>query len=117
MKRASAVLLLSLIAAPAIAASGVTSAFDGNYMAAVRASSGGCPAFDIGQVTIKNGALRSAPGEPAISGFITEEGYVQATMNRNGTTSALDGRLEDGMISAGYMDGTCAWVVEMRPAV
>ena len=116
MNRISAGLLLSLIAMPALAASSVTSAFDGNYLAAVRSSAGGCPAFDIGAVTIKNGALQSAPGEPVISGFITEEGYVQATLNRNGASGALDGRLDDGMISAGYRDGACAWIVEMRPA-
>lgn len=116
MKPVSVALLLSLLAAPAFGFSGVSSAFDGVYLGAVRASAGGCPAFDIGRVTISKGALKSETGEPAISGFITEEGYVQATLSRNGNTGPLDGRLDNGMISAGYMDGTCAWIVELRPA-
>ena len=116
MKSASALLLLCLASAPAFAASGVTSAFDGVYLGAVRSTAGDCPAFDVGRVTISQGALRSAPGAPIISGIITEEGYVQATMNRTGIPGALDGRLDSGMISAGYMEGNCAWIVELRPA-
>lgn len=116
MKRASAFLGLCLFAAPALAFSGVSSAFDGVYLGAVRASTGGCPAFDIGHVTIKDGALRSEAGAPEISGIITAEGYVQATLTRDGVAGPLDGRLDNGIISAGYMSGNCAWIVELRPA-
>lgn len=116
MKCAPALLILCLASAPALAASGVTSAYDGVYLAAVRTSAGGCPAFDIGRVTISQGALHSEPGAPAINGFITEEGYVQATMDHDGVSGALDGRLADDMISAGYMAGGCSWIVELRPA-
>ena len=116
MNRASAALLLCLISAPALATSGVSSAFDGVYLGAVRSAAGDCPAFDIGRVTISGGALHSEPGAPIISGIITEEGYVQATLNRDGSAGALDGRLNNGMISAGYKNGSCAWIVELRPA-
>lgn len=116
MKPASIFLLACLMAAPALGSSGVSSAFDGLYLGAVRSSAGGCPAFDIGPVTIKDGALSSEAGAPEIKGFITAEGYVQAVMTRDGVTGPLDGRLDNGMISAGYMSGPCAWIVELRPA-
>lgn len=116
MKRVSVFLTTLLLAAPALAFSGLTTNFDGVYLGAVHTSSGSCPAFEVGRVTISNGALKSDSGDASISGIITEEGYVAATLSRNGTTARMDGRLDNGMISAGYVDGACAWVVELRPA-
>ncbi len=116
MKSASALLLLCLASAPALASSDVSSAFDGVYLGTIRSSAGNCPAFEIGHVTISQGALHSEPGAPAISGIITAEGYVQATLARDGVSGPLDGRLENGVISAGYKSGACAWIVEFRPA-
>lgn len=116
MKRTTTFVAACLLAAPAFAFSGTTSNFDGVYLGAVHTSAGNCPAFEIGRVTISNGALKSDTGEAAISGIITQEGYVAATLSRNGTTARMDGRLDNGMISAGYMDGACAWIVELRPA-
>lgn len=113
-----------LPAAGALAASNVSARYDGVYsgqaVAAPAMSTGACPSFDIGPVTITKGFLRSekAPDRPSITGFITEEGYIQASMTSpDGTKKPLDGRLENGTISAGLIDaaGGCAWLVELHP--
>ncbi|MHB1205527.1 MAG: hypothetical protein ACYCZX_08170 [Rhodospirillaceae bacterium] len=112
-----------LPAVGALAASNVSAKYDGVYsgqaVTVPAMSTGACPSFDIGPVTIAKGFLRSekAPNQPAVNGFITEEGYLQASLVRpDGTKKPLDGRLENGIISAGLIDGVagCAWLVELH---
>ncbi len=89
-----------LPAVGALAASNVSAKYDGVYsgqaVTVPAMSTGACPSFDIGPVTIAKGFLRSekAPNQPAVNGFITEEGYLQASLVRpDGTKKPLDGRL------------------------
>jgi hypothetical protein len=57
-----------------------------------------------------------SPGDPIASGFITEEGYFAAFITRPGhQRTPMDGRLVDGSIIAGIMEGDsgCAWVIHL----
>lgn len=113
-----AAVLLALLAAPAWAASGDFTGFDGTYVGSATPSTGAadvCAPFDLGRVTIDRGTLHSQPGAPIVSGFVTEDGLVRATMTRGSAYGAMDGRVKDGIISAGYADDRCAWTVELRP--
>lgn len=117
------IVITCIIAAPAWAASDVSPKFDGVYLGAAAVVSGmgvaACAPFDVGEVTISRGFVK--PGTdaalPRISGFITEEGYLAAVMTRSGRpTFPLEGRLEDGVIVAGFIDTTenCYWTVHLR---
>jgi len=120
-------LLLSLASPSVYAASNISAKFDGTYHAAVEAvpwmnSGSSCGSLVVETVNIKNGlvsaAARDVPG--AIRGFITEEGYLEATiMSPEGRSGALNGRLEDGMLSAGAIDQNagCAWLVKLTPQI
>ena len=76
-----------------------------------------CAPFAVDRVSISNGHLQSPAGEPAIKGFITEEGYLSASMTGpNMKEAAMNGRLQDDTIVAGYIDDAqkCEWVVKLR---
>jgi hypothetical protein len=117
-------LLVPLFALSAAhAASNVSAKYDGSYEGAATPAlpmrTAGCPAFTLNGIAISNGFLKTPQGEAAyaVSGFITEEGYVSAFLARAGhVRSALDGRMEDGVISAGFIesDSGCAWIVHLR---
>jgi len=115
---------LLLVAGTAQAASNVTTKFDGIYTSSAEPApamgAAGCPAFSLGEVNISRGFLRTtpAPDRPVVTGFITEEGYVAAYVTRPGhSRSAMDGRLDEGVIVAGFIEGdsNCMWVVRLTP--
>jgi hypothetical protein len=116
--------LLVITAGTVHAGSDISSKFDGRYAGTAEAASGigarGCSSFTLGDVVIAQGFLRAArtDNQPSVSGFITEEGYVAASMSRPGhMRSAMDGRLVEGVIVAGFIeaDTNCAWVVRLLP--
>jgi hypothetical protein len=113
------VLWMSMHAGIAQAASGISPRYDGVYsgMAEPASNSLRCQPFAVDQVAIKGGHLKSPSGEPAIKGFITEEGYVSASMTGPDMKPAeMDGRAEGDTIVAGYVDDAqkCDWVVRLR---
>ena len=126
MKLGVAVLACALmLATEAVATSNVSARYDGIYTGKAFPTPGmsapTCQPFEIPRVTIAKGFLRAGAtsDEIRISGFITEEGYVAAFMTRpGGQKYPLDGRLEDGRISAGFLEpaAACAWIVELKPA-
>jgi len=102
------------------AASNVTAQFDGIYAGTAQptpAFGSGCEAFVIDNVKIVNGFLTSTgdAGHRAVRGFITEEGYVAAYMQDRDKRYAMDGRLVEGVIVAGFIVDTppCAWVLRL----
>jgi hypothetical protein len=116
-------LSLYLTIGAAQAASGVTARFDGMYSGmaepAANRASAHCAPFTVEQVSITKGQLKSpsGPASPRLKGFITEEGYVSASMARpNMKELALDGRLQGDTIVAGYVDEgqNCNWVVKLK---
>ena len=108
----------------AVAANGVTDKFDGSYAGEASVnpalSSGSCGPFTVGKVTIKQGNLRTEakPDLPWIIGIVTEDGYVQASMVKDGgARRPLDGRIDaNGVITAGWIDSTsnCTWQIELK---
>jgi len=116
--------LLVITAGTVHAGSDISNKFDGRYAGAAEPASGigaqGCPSFTLSEIVIAQGFLRAAPtdNQPSLSGFITEEGYVAASVSRPGhMRSAMDGRLVEGVIVAGFIeaDTNCAWVVRLLP--
>lgn len=117
-------LFLTLMAAPSVhAASDVRAKFDGVYEGAAMPvpamGPAGCPTFTLSDVWITKGFFKKSVAAmgPVVEGFITDEGYVSAFLTRPGhQRSALDGRLEDGVLSAGFIesDSGCVWVVHLR---
>lgn len=112
-----------LIAAPAFAFSGISAKYDGKYRgtAAVNASTSapGCTSYAIDGLNIKGGQLSSDHADVAVRGFITEEGYLDASIKPTGGAGAkLDGRLEGAEISAGAIDNAtgCSWIVKLQKA-
>jgi hypothetical protein len=114
---------LLVFAGTAQAASNVSSKFDGSYSGTAEPApamgAAGCGRFSL-DVTITRGILRAAPlsAPYIISGFITEEGYVAAYLTRSGhVRSALDGRWDEGVIVAGFIeaDSNCMWVLRLSP--
>lgn len=111
------------------AASNVSARFDGVYSGWAIQTPGmslpSCSPFQITRMTIAQGFLRSDEGidQPIttglITGLITEEGYMAGFMARpGGVKHDLDGRLENDIISAGFIETetSCAWLVELsRP--
>ena len=117
MKAVSLILALSLAVVPAFAASGEMTAFDGTYLGTATpggGAAGDCAPFSLGRVTIDRGTLHSEPGAPIVSGYVTADGNVQATMIRGSLYGAMNGHLKGNVISAGYADGRCTWVVELK---
>lgn len=113
-----------LTAAPAFAGSNVSPKFDGRYAGSAQPVAGmsrdGCEPLDLKDVSIAKGVLRSAAnaGGPTVGGFITEECYVAGRMARpGGKQYSMDGRLEDGVITAGFIEAEsgCAWIVHLVP--
>lgn len=123
MKFGAVVLTCALaLASEALAASNVSARYDGVYTGKAFPTPGmsapTCQPFEIPRVTIAKGffGAGTASDDIRISGFITEEGYVSAFMTRpGGQKYPLDGRLEDGRISAGFLEPAagCAWIVEL----
>lgn len=117
-----AVLLALVAPGGAHAASNVSAKFDGTYEGAATPapaiSAAGCKPFIVSDIAISAGFLKSPKGSGlTVSGFVTEEGYVSASLARAGRPSyPLDGRLEDGVISAGFIevDSGCIWIVHLR---
>jgi hypothetical protein len=110
-----------------VSAQNVSAQYDGVYLgvakpnAALSTATAPCVPFVIGKVTIARGNLKAdtAASAAAINGIITGEGYVQATMAfPGGVKSPLDGRLENGLITAGFLDAGsgCAWLIELKRA-
>lgn len=104
------------------ATSDVSAKFDGTYagsaVPAPNMGGSGCTAFAIHEVSIIKGILRSGrdQAQPKTEGFITAEGYVSAFMTRAGhLRSPLDGRLENDVIVAGFieLDSNCHWIVKL----
>lgn len=115
---------LVLVSFSVEAASNVSAKYDGIYEGAATPAPGlgtaNCLAFPLTDVRLEKGFFKAARAgsNVSISGFITEEGYVSAHMARAGhQRSPLDGRLEDGLIVAGFIefDSGCSWVVHLRP--
>ncbi|MHB1206441.1 MAG: hypothetical protein ACYCZX_12795 [Rhodospirillaceae bacterium] len=121
---AAAVMFISLHAPyPSWGANSISANFDGVYggQATVNPalSSGSCGPFSMGKVIISKGNLRTEakPDMPWVTGFITDDGYVQGSMARpGGARSPLNGRLKDGTISAGFIESAsmCAWLIELK---
>ncbi len=109
-----------LLGVCARAASDVSARYDGRYSGSAKPvpnmGSSECRAFAIDGVKVEKGFFLSsgASAQPAVKGFITEEGYVAAWMARpGGMAYAMDGRLEGSTIIAGYIDSAanCYWTV------
>jgi hypothetical protein len=118
--------LASFVLAPVVyAASDISPRFDGAYDVATETvpwmgAGAACAPLSVESVQIKNGlvsaAVRNAPG--AIRGFITAEGYLEATITlAGGRAVPLNGRLDQDLLSAGAIDTTagCAWLVKITP--
>lgn len=111
-----------LSAAPALAFSGVSAKFDGKYSGldevVEKTSSPSCASHVIEDIAIKDGKLRSSASNVSVNGFITEEGYLDASMKlASGNSAELDGRLVEGAtISAGAIDNVagCSWIVKLQ---
>jgi hypothetical protein len=77
-----------------------------------------CSSQIIEEITIEGGKLKSAASNVSVNGFITEEGYLDASMKlASGNSAELDGRLVEGAtISAGAIDNTagCSWIVKLQ---
>lgn len=113
-----ALAFLLTAAASAHAASNVSPKFDGSYTAVVEVvpwmSTGpACGPFPLSDVTISKGVIATA----SVRGFITEEGYLEASIVLpGGVSTPLNGRLDNGEISAGVIDtkSGCAWLVRLK---
>ncbi len=125
--KCSAVLAFVLVLASvsAEAASNVSSKYDGVYDGAATPApdmgAANCSAFVLRDVKLEKGAFKPGTTEGgaslSVGGFITEEGYVSAYMMRPGHLRApLDGRLDAGVIVAGFIepDSGCIGVVHLR---
>jgi hypothetical protein len=113
---------LLVVAGSAQASSNVSGRYDGRYDGSAVPVAGmgpaSCTGFSLATISIEKGILKVPRGGAgiAISGFITEEGYVSAFMTRAGhERSALDGRLQDDLIVAGFIekDTGCVWTVHL----
>ena len=108
--------------APAVAFSGISAKYDGRYSGTaqlVPTSGPACAPFMLDQVAIKGGHLSSATPGLHVDGFITEEGYIDASVSpAGGNRAKLDGRLDGSAISAGAIDNTtgCSWIVKLEKA-
>lgn len=114
-----------LLTAAAFAANDISAAFDGAYTGTATRntalSSGACEALPLGKITISQGNLRSEPSNTVawISGIVTADGYVKATMARpGGPRGALEGRLTGDTISGGFIESAsmCTWQIELKRA-
>jgi hypothetical protein len=121
IKNSVLVLAIAMIAMPVLAASGISAKYDGKYQgtASVNSatSSTSCSSYRLDDVSIEQGALSSANPDLAVKGFITEEGFLDASVTpAGGNTAELDGRLEDGAIVAGAIDPAtgCSWIVKLE---
>ena len=119
LRKIYALAALSLtVSASTWAASNVSPKFDGTYTAIVETvpwmSTGpACTPFPLGDIAIAKGILTTA----SVRGFITEEGYLEASIALpGGGTTPLNGRLDNGEISAGAIDpkSGCAWLVKLK---
>lgn len=113
--------LIAFWTGTANAASDVSAQFDGVYAGTAEPAPAmgraGCGAFQIPSVTIAKGFFQTTSGaQPSVTGFVTADGYVSASLTRPGRPRlALDGRLEGDTISAGLIDAedNCYWVVRL----
>ncbi len=118
---------LSLIALAvpetAYALSAISARYDGQYTAQTQVASSvsagaTCGEFAMPPITITKGMISAARTEqPAGRGFITEEGFVEASFTSpTGGKIDVSGRYENGEIVAGALDNTsgCAWIVHLR---
>ncbi len=94
-----------------MAASNVAHKLDGVYIGnaqpAPTVGTPGCPSFSLGEITIASGFFKipQNAGEPVITGFITEEGYVAAHFaRRDHLPAVMDGRFDNGEIVAGVIE-------------
>ncbi len=114
--------MVLLSTAPAIAFSGISAKFDGKYSGTAqvveKTSASSCASQAIESVTIQDGKLKSNDSNVSVSGFITEEGYLDASMKMaSGARAELDGHLVEGStISAGAIDNVagCSWIVKLQ---
>lgn len=111
-----------LMSTSALAFSGISAKYDGKYRGtgevAVK-SPAACAPVAFNDVTIKAGHLSSGSSDLHIDGFITEEGYIDASMKpADGAKAKMDGRLQGEAISAGAIDQAsgCAWIVRLQKA-
>jgi hypothetical protein len=109
-----------------LASSNVTAKFDGDYAGVAEAmpdtDKPECRSFAIGNVTITKGFIHTptVPGQSLVSGFITEQGYVTGRLKRpDHQAGAMDGRLVEGVIVAGFIEDEtgCVWIVRLKPGV
>src|SRR5436305_418856 len=88
----------ALATVPAFAFSGISAKYDGQYRGAARvvpSNAAACAPYTLDQVNIKGGHLSSATPGIRLDGFITAEGYVDASLKPNGGNPVqLNGRLE-----------------------
>lgn len=112
-----------LISASASAFSGISAKFDGTYKGTAEvvptSSAPSCAPLAFDQVNIKAGQLSSGSSALQVSGFVTEEGYIDASLKPVDSTKAkMDGRLEGDAISASIIDQVkgCSWIVRLHKA-
>ena len=112
-----------LLTTAAFAADTISAAFDGAYTGTAARntalSSGSCEALPLGKITITQGNLRSEASNTTawVTGIVTADGYVKATMARpGGPRGALEGRLAGDTLNAGFIeqDSMCAWQIELK---
>jgi len=123
MSKASLVLCaaVTLFGGSALAFSGISAKFDGQYQGSAevvtKTSGAGCTGYPLQQVNIKSGKLSSGAPDVRVEGFVTEEGYIDASLTTPaGRQVNFDGRLEGTSISAGAIDEGvgCSWVVKLE---
>lgn len=115
--------MLAASAVPALALSGASAQFDGEYSGTAevieKASVPSCVSQALENVTIRNGQVRSRDSNVSLNGFVTTEGYLDASMKlASGTSAALGGRIVEAgtTISTGAIDDVagCSWIVKLH---
>ncbi|MDX2145024.1 MAG: hypothetical protein SFV19_16845 [Rhodospirillaceae bacterium] len=117
-------LVTAVMALPtaADATSNVSAKYDGTYagvMSPVAALSlGTCAIVTVETLTIAGGFLREAKtgGVVALSGFVTEEGFVAGKARFGGASAVtFEGRIEGTSLSGGIIEDAirCAWTVNL----
>jgi hypothetical protein len=104
------------------ATSNVSPRHDGTYAGAMTPvaalSAGPCAAITVEALVVAGGFLRESQtgGAVALSGFVTEEGFVSGKA-RFGAAPAVtfEGRVEGTALSGGIIDeaARCAWTVNL----
>lgn len=107
--------------ASAAAAEFISHRYDGDYRGEARvspvSSEASCAPLALARLEIRNGILRGyAPGgRQSVKGFVTADGFFTADyIFPDGRTTLFEGLVDArGKLTAGVVDGECAWIVDL----